>query len=305
MTWEQAKATAQFLLDSIIGRIAIALGGISIGDWKPLSFLADWGKKRIEDAQRNFAAAMNAQASANFALSQVTILTGGSLASNVPGGVTVSDQFVGASANTLSSQAWTRTSDGPGGGGFGPDGSGKAVWKKSGGLWRRHLDISATPLATDYPAVLVVLAAPVESPWVGLARGPDAWTYLIARSNSSATTFVYARLGFDSLQVGCNPVSGDWTPGPTVPSTIKAGDQWVLMVGTSTDPLEVIVKQNGITRVGPGSGVTYIATDTIAAQEFRHVGVGSLAVERNFFLDQTRPAEIEVWSAADRQATTV
>ena len=298
LSWQQVQATAQYFLDIFIGRVAIAFGGINIFGWKPLDFLADWGEQRILDAQENYARAMNAQRTATFANSQVTILTGGALATDVTGGVAINAQFNEAAANTLGA-GWTRVSDFAGGGHFGPNGSGQAVWKKSGGATRRHVDINNTPLATDNQAVFVVMAEPPEDPYIGA----DAYTYLIARANAAGDTFVWARIGNNDLAVG-KTVSGTWSsPWVTVSTTTNPGDQWSLLVGTDVDDRQMIVKQNGVARITH----TDTSSSAMGASNL-HCGLGSLAGDRAVliipFLDQTRPGELDLWAAADREPTT-
>lgn len=298
LSWQQVQATAQYFLDIFIGRIAIAFGGIDIFGWKPLDFLVDWGEQRIADAQENYARAMNAQRTATFANSQVTILTGGALATDVAGGVAINAQFNEASANTLGA-GWTRVSDFAGAGQFGPNGSGQAVWKKSGGATRRHVDVNDTPLATDYQAVFVVMSEPPEDPYIGA----DAYTYLIARANATADTFVWARIGNNDLAVG-KTVSGTWnSPWVTVSTTTNPGDQWSFLVGTDVDDRQMIVKQNGVARITHTD-----STSSDMGASYRNTGLGSLAGDRAVliipFLDQTRPGELDLWAAADREPTT-
>jgi hypothetical protein len=232
-----------------------------------------------------------AQSSANNVNSRVTTLEGSLLASNVSGGVSVFDQFVGASANDLGA-SWTRTSSGAGAGGFGPNGSGKAVWKKSGGLSREHRDRHNTPLATDYQSVAVVVTkAPEPSGGGGFAQ-----TFLLARSNSAATEFVWALISSASVQVG-KYVSGTASSWASQSVTVKAGDQFTFIVGTSTDDRQVIVKQNGVVRI--------THTDTTSSSfgaSYRYVGLSSIAVGTS--TTQLAPAELEVWSAADRLPAT-
>lgn len=298
LSWQQVQATAQFMLDTIIGRIAIAFGGIEIFGWKPLDFLAEWGEQRIADAQANYLAAINAQYTATYAISGVTGVAAAALASDVSGGVAVVAQF-NESADTDLGAGWTRVSDGPGAGGFGPNGSGQAVWSKSGGLWRRHVDINDTPLATDYQSVYVVLAAAVEGPYLG----GDSYTYLIARSNTAGTEFVWARIGNNDLAIG-KTVGGTFaSPWATTTTSTRAGDQWQFIVGTDSDDREMIVKQNNVVKLTH----TDVTSSSYGAS-YLNCGVGSLAADRAVlivpFLDQTRPAEIDLWAATDRQSTT-
>ena len=298
LSWQQVTAFVQYLLDSFIGRIAIAFGGIDIFGWQPLDFLAEWGEQRVAEAQANYAAAVNAQYTATYAVSGVTGAAAGALASDVSGGVAVVAQFNEAAGTTLGS-GWTRVSDGPGGGTFGPNGSGQATWAKSGGLWRRHVDINDTPLATDYQSVYVVLAAAVEGPYLG----GDAYTYLIARSDTSGTEYVWARIGDNDLAIG-KTASGTFdTPWATTTVTTRPGDQWQFIVGTDSDDREMIVKQNNVVKLTH----TDVTSSSYGAS-YLNCGIGSLASDRAVaivpFLDQTRPAEIDLWAATDRESTT-
>lgn len=292
LTAQRVGVIGQVLLDLILAQIALALGNITVLGQKPFAFLTEWGRDLQQRAIDAYTNAGVAQSSANYANSQLSILTGGALASNVTGGVAVAEQFTGASANNLGAD-FSRTSDGPGAGNFGPNGSGQAVWKKSGGLWRRHIDRYTTALATDYQALFTVVSKPAEAP----SFGSDAYTYLLARMNSASDTFVYCRIGRTNIEVGKRD-SGTWTAWTNVSITANAGDQFTFIVGTTTDDREVIVRQNGITRL------TYTDTSSAMGTDYRHVGLASQCAERNFLTDQTRPGELDVWSAADRLPST-
>lgn len=63
----QIAASVRFMVESFIGQVAIAFGGISIFGWKPFDFLAQWGQDRIAEASANYLAATSAQATANTA----------------------------------------------------------------------------------------------------------------------------------------------------------------------------------------------------------------------------------------------
>lgn len=267
-----------------------------------LSAWADDLEQRATDALRDATAA---QASANYANVQLAVLTAGALASNVTGGVAVNDQFNGASANNHGGN-WTRIapSEGPGNGHQGPNGSGRSVWKKSGGLWRRHTDRYNTALATDYQIVVVLLGLPPQNP----SLGSDAYTYLLARMNSAGNTYLYCRIGNNDLQIGKRN-AGTWSAWATITITLQAngGNQIAFIVGTDVDDREIVVRQNGIALPlsGPGS-TSYIDTSGSAmGAEYRYVGMASQAAERNVFTDQTKPAELELWAAADRLPSTV
>ena len=281
------------ILDLILAQIAIALGNVTVLGQRPFAFLSEWGRELQQRAQDAFANAQIAQGSANFANSQLAILTGGGLASDVAGGVSLSDQFVGASANNLGA-SWTRASEGSGAGNFGPNGAGQAVWKKSGGLARIHIDRHNTPLATDYQAVFIVLSAPPQSP----SFGSESFTFLLARMEDE-DTFVWLRISHNQLTVG-KRAGGSWSTWVSVSATVAAGDSFTFYVGTDSDDREVIVKQNGVAKITHTD-----ATSSAFGASYRYVGIASEAKERNFLTDQTVPASLEVWSASDRLPATV
>ena len=279
------------ILDLILAQIAIALGNVTVLGQRPFAFLSQWGRDLQERAQKAFENAGIAQDTATNAQKGVTLLQTDILAASVIGGVSVSDQFVGASANDLGG-SWTRTSAGAGAGGFGPNGGGRAVWKKSGGLSREHRDRYNTPLATDYQSVAVVVAKAPEP-----STGSGSSTLLIARCNSAATEFVWAFIGAASVGVGkfASGASSLWMSQSV---TVKAGDLFTFIVGTSTNDRQVIVKQNGVVRI--------THTDTTSSSfgaSYRYVGLSSIAVGTT--VTQVAPSEIEVWSAADRLPATI
>jgi hypothetical protein len=307
----QLKSRSEAIRYHLLADVLYALAGSVSG--VPLlaavsAQLSAWANDLEQRAQDALTDAAIAQGSANYANSQLSILTGGALASNVTGGISLSETFTGASANTLGA-SFSRTSDGPGAGNFGPNGNGQAVWKKSGGLWRRHIDRNTTALATDYVALFVVIAKPAEAPSIG----SDAYTYLIARCNAAADTFLYCRIGRGNLEIG-KRAGSTWSAFTSVTITCNPGDQFTMVVGTTTDDREIIVRQNGIARITytdtSASALCSDAHATVAdhtgtCTKYSHVGLASQCAERNFLTDQTRPAELDVWSAADRLPATV
>jgi hypothetical protein len=273
---------AQEVIDSVVNQTEQVVNDIIESVTDAFEWIASLFGVKFDDTE-------TAQVSANNVNSRVTTLESSVLASNVSGGVSLFDQFTGASANDLGG-SWTRTSIGAGAGGFGPNGSGRAVWKKSGGLSREHRDRYNTQLATDYQVVSVVVSKPAE------ASSPECQTSLLARMNSAADTFVFALITHQSVAVG-KVVSGTASAWASQNVTVKAGDQFTFIVGTSADDRQVIVKQNGITRI------THTDTTSSAfGSDYRYVGVSSLA--RGTGTVQLAPAEVDVWSAADRLAST-
>lgn len=227
--------------------------------------------------------------------SQATVTANTILATNVSGGVAVSDKFDRASANDLGS-SWTQTSsDGAGAGYFGTNGSGRAVWKKSGGSTRRHVNRFNTPVATDYQAIQCVIGKIAEAS----SGGGTAYNYLLGRMDSAGDNAVYLRISRTQIAVG-KLSSGSWfSPWSTASISATDGDQWTFYLGTSTDDRQFIVKQNGVTKL--------THTDTSGSSlgaSYRYAGLAALAADRSSYTDQTRPGELDVWSAADRLSTT-
>jgi hypothetical protein len=246
-----------------------------------------------------FDAVAVAQKSANFANITNTITKATTLAAAVASGVAVSDAFNGTSANDLGA-SWTRTSTGSGSGFWGPNGSGSAVWKRSGTLTRRHYDRHSTPLFTDFQAVMTVVSAYPQSD----TRSP-AYTYLIGRSDSNAlstATFVYLRIGRNSLALGkcvAGTFSSPWVEQST---TNVVGDQISLLLGTNASQRNFIVVQNGFAVINH--------TDTTSSDygaSYRYVGiVNSCGVDNGVGSRKAQvvPASLDLFAAADRQSST-
>lgn len=298
-TPQQLKGIGTAMRYRFLADVLYAVAGIEVLGQTPFAGLANWAQELEDRADEAYLSAFHAQRSANYANSQLIVLTGGGLASDVPGGVALFADFNGSAATNLGAD-FTRTSTGSGGGNFGPNGDGLAVWKKSGGQDRWHYDRHNTALATDYQAILVLMANPPQNPYLG----GDAYTYLRGRINAADDTWVYCRIGNNDLQVGC-VVSGATTIFETIEIETNPGDVWLFVVGTDIDDREFIVKQNGITvwRDIDDAAVSQLGSG------YRYVGLGNKAANRAFlvipFADQTRPGDLDMWTAADRLATSI
>jgi hypothetical protein len=221
------------------------------------------------------------------------------LAAAVTSGVAVTDAFNVTLANDLGA-SWTRTSTGSGSGFWGPNGTGSAVWKRSGTLTRRHYDRHSTPLFTDFQAVMTVVSAYPQSD----TRSP-AYTYLVGRANSnqlSTATFVYVRIGINSLALG-KCVAGTFaTPWVVQNTTNVPGDQISFLLGTNSSQRNFIVVQNGFAVINH--------TDTTSSDygaSFRYVGlVNSCGVDNGVGSRRAQvvPASLDLFAAADRQSST-
>lgn len=280
------------ILDLILGQIAIALGNVTVLGQRPFAFLSNWGKQLVDRANEAYRNANFAQGSANWANAQLQILLGTSLSADVEGGVLVTSQFNGTSANNLGADFTAVLTDGSGAGNFGLNGTGRAVWKKSGGLPRRHIFRHNTPLATDYQIVLALI---VDLPTETQIFGEDALTYLCARMNEDGDTFVYCAIAYNKVILG-KCVSGTFTNWSQQNIELGIGDQIEFLVGTDASDYKYIVKQNGVVRLEDTETADFGAG-------YLYVGVGARATTASVFLDQHVPAQLEAWAAADRLAT--
>ena len=246
-----------------------------------------------------FDAVAVAQKSANFANITNTITKATTLAAAVGSGVAVTDEFNGALANDLGA-SWTRTSNGSGSGFWGPNGTGAAVWKRSGILTRQHYDRHATPLFTDFQAVMTVLSAYPQA----YGRSP-AYTYLIGRADSNAlstATFVYLRIGNNSLALGKCVAGTFQAPWVTQSTTNVVGDQISFLLGTNASQRNFIVVQNGFAVINHTD-----TTSSAFGASYRYVGVVNLCGVDNAVANrraQVVPASLNLFAAADRQSST-
>lgn len=294
LTKAQIRAIGSAMRYSILADVLLALSGIQVFGVSVFSGLSVWAQELQDKAQDAYDSAFNAQGSANYANAQLAILLGIGDASAVPGGVSVSAIFNGPSSSTLGAD-WSRTTAGPGAGSFGPNGSGVAAWNRSGGLAFTLFDRHNTPLATDYQAASLVLNTAPQHPDI---FGGQAYNFLRLRSNTANDTFVYCRIGYNSLRIGCY-VSGSETVFDSISVTTRAGDVWLLIVGTDTDDYEILVKQNGVT--------VWQDTDTGPVSQmgssYLHAGMAETCSGRLVFT-QTVPGEVTSWAAADRLDTS-
>jgi hypothetical protein len=247
-----------------------------------------------------FDAVAVAQKSANFANITNTITKATTLAAAVSSGVAVTDEFNSAAANDLGG-SWTRTSAGSGSGFWGPNGTGSAVWKPSGNVSRQHYDRHSTPLFTDFQAVMTVVSA-----YAQLNTRAEPYTYLVGRANTNAltsATFVYLRIGRNSLALG-KCVAGTFaTPWVEQATTNVPGDQISFLLGTNASQRNFIVVQNGFAVINHTD-----STSSDFGASYRYVGVVNSATINPTALpargSQFAPSSLDLFAAADRQSST-
>lgn len=275
--------------------VLYALAGVEVFGISPFAGLTNWADELVDRANDAYAGALNAQTSANFANSQIAAFLTDRMASEVPGGIALSESFGTAVSSNLGAN-YTRRSVDVGNGTWGPNGSGLCVWTKNGGNNRYHFDRRNDPLATDYQIVRTVNSSIAES-------STTAWrpkNYLRGRINAGQTSWVFAAVEYDQLLVGFWADNNEHILA-TVPVTPEVGDTWLFYIGTAEDDREFIVKQNNIVRWQgkDEAGLSYLGAD------YRYVGLGAHGAAGFGFFSQRAPATLDAWAAADRLPATI
>ncbi len=232
-------------------------------------------------------ATSDAQDSANFA----NTVLGTSFQSNVDGGVQMSESFNGPPAPDFGAN-WTYTTQYTGGGTYGPNGLGRAAWVKSGGLSRAILYRHVQETVGDFQAVQILLRTLPEDP----GTDQPALNYLRARINAAQDSWIYARIGRVTVQLG-RVIGGSETAFATENLIIRPGQVWRLQCGTddgtTSNLREFVVYRNGTEVMRETDSLSNYGAD------YRGVGMTAEARSRAFATTQTAPGEIDVWSAAD------
>jgi hypothetical protein len=292
----QLRGIGQAMRWRFLADVLYAVAGIEIFGINPFGFLSAWADDLSARADAAYNIAIGAQSAANYANGQLTL----NMTSDVTGGVSISAGFTGAAANNLGA-GWNRVSVGSGGGNFGPNGSGQAVWKRSGGLPRAHYDRNTTALATDIQGIRMLVSTRPQSgggstSWSAL--NGNSYNTLLGRMNAAQDCAVFARIGRSAVGIGAI-VSGSETILGGTALTVADGDVWTLLLGTDASDREFLLKQNGVVRLA--------VTDSGAVSQmggaYRYAGLASEA-SANLFT-QWDTGAVDAWSAVDRQPTTL
>lgn len=284
-TAAQLRGIGQAWRWRFLADVLYAVAGIEVFGTNPFEPLAKWADELVEMAE-------GALTAANYANAQL-----GSIATNVEGGLQINDQFNGGASSTLA--GWFLNSTGPGAGTFGPNGSGRVVWTKSGGLARTHRYVYGTDTVGDYQAVQILLGELPEAPLLG---DLPPYNYLCCRVSEFFDDYVFCRIGRSTIQVGY-VVDGDETVVATalIPGGNQAGNVWRMQCGTVAiveespveSPYAARVTRNGVAIwSGAVTGSNY-------GEGYRGVGMIAEAAARFFFTDQSAPGEVDMFSAAD------
>lgn len=299
MSWQQLVATVQFFLDSFLGQVAVAFGGIEIFGWRPLQFLADWGQARINEASDNYAAAMaaqamagNAQVGADVANIEIALIKA-DLSADAVGSEALSDAFDGPEG-PLDAAKWVLAySGGAGSGSIGLNGTGNAVWFANGGAERGCKCRFVTALDSDNQSVSVYLEG------VPQATG-GLWPeiHLRLRANSADTTCVTAKIRNGQAEIGYE-VSGAYTRlGDVVAIPMSGNQTYSLRAKTVGGTHTFTFLQDNVPkfdRTSPTGGPTQYGAS------YRYPGFYVLA-GTGFafpFFYQVGPPQLQVFTAAD------
>jgi hypothetical protein len=276
---KQMRGIGEAFTLRLLAHVLYAIAGIElfgIPGLTPFAGLKKWADELSERANDALGLGLYANA-----------ILAAQLTTNVEDGIELSELFNGAAAEDLGTD-WSLNSTG-GGGTFGPDGHGSAVWSKSGGLtaarWYRH----NTETIGDHQAVQFLLTELPQLP-----NGGTAYMYLRGRINADQDTEVYLRLARTGIRLGCWVSGSDHVIDSQI-MTVRTG-VWTLQLGTGDDDREFVVYRNNI-EVLRAEDVFNVSQLGAA---YRGVGLAAEAAARDFASDQTLPGELDAWAAADR-----
>lgn len=195
---------------------------------------------------------------------------------------------------------------GSGGGSLAVNGS-KLYWVDSGGAaGSRICRFLKTKTATPYQLVTMVLDAPkVEGPLTA-----ESFNYLIGRLNSALTSYVYAKIGYNSVSIWKVVAgSGEFQIGTAASYTPQVGDtiQFVLGNPDTSDIRQFKVKVNNSTVLTVTDGTFYggvlslvDAEGSSPTNDYKWSGMAFYAAAR-FGGGQTTPGAVSIFSVSDNK----
>lgn len=253
-TPQQILAYGAFFIESFVGQVAIAFGGINILGWKPFDFLADWGRDRIAEANANFAAATAAQATADdaatTAVNAMKTITEIKLTIDAGSGDSYADNMDYASAAHLPSP-YVLYASGSGAGTYGPNGSSALAWKISGFGSRKNI-YSRTDFhsASGKFVAAAVIEARAENDGVfGYIGGVDA------SGNGAAVAISRTFFVIVELVAGVPTAVSTTTSWP-----FANGDTYEFYYGSTAEPDALAIRRNGDLIATTPSGGGMLAT---------------------------------------------
>lgn len=204
------------------------------------------------------------------------------------------DEFDYTAAATLPSATYARILNGPGGGSYGPNGSGHLVWTVAGLSWRQIVyRRSDTTLAQDNGVVTSVWLTKIKNPLFA-----DSYGYLCGRmANDGSQTYI--RASIDNNQARIEAVVGGTVTqiGPTVNLTPSAGDVFRFYYGATSHARRFWLRQGSVTILTVEDGLAD-GTGAVSSQgsDFRSVGFGTLVSQ--YVLSQNPAPSLAGWTWA-------
>jgi hypothetical protein len=232
--------------------------------------------------------------------SQIAALSSFVYGTDVPGGISFTDQFARANATNLGSN-YVQTYYGPGGGNYGISND-SAHWTTSGANSAGCSNRCTTALATNTQSASIVLAQPISVNTTG--SNPSFKIKL--RCDSTNQNWVEAHIYAVSTakaNVDINYVVGGVTTlvqnFPTALS-MSPGDTWEFRAGTIANAREYVLLLNGtIVADCVESGTTSMLDNTV----YKYPAFDSLAgtFVAFFFFYQAGPPDVVTFAASDRK----
>jgi len=223
------------------------------------------------------------------------------------GNASIVDFSIYSDSSSLGSPPWSQTYSGSGSGVLGITG-GRASWQPVNGdsrtcVVRYNNDTSAAVSTkiqsaspayyrtlTDYQEVGAVYATAPQSSLIG---GINAYNYLYARMNSAGTSYVYAKLGYTTCELG-TVVAGTKTVFATASSfRFKAGSSYYLVAGTTGGSRIFQITENSVPKL------TYTDASSVSqmSSSYRYTGFGAYSYTN--LLGTTGPGRVAAFSFLD------
>lgn len=171
------------------------------------------------------------------------------------------------------------------------------AWIDSGSAPRYVLGrYTAGASLTDYQLVQMVMASKMESPVFG--SSPNCGNGLLGRMNAAMDTFVYARIYYNRVELGCY-VGGVQQVFATNNVTPVTGARWGLQLGTGDGDRLFQVTMNG------SIVCSYNDTAAVSAMGTNYRYGGQAMWSDSRFGGESTPGSIAVWALSDNQPSGV
>lgn len=171
------------------------------------------------------------------------------------------------------------------------------AWIDSGSAPRYVLGrYTAGASLTDYQLVQMVMASKMESPVFG--SSPNCGNGLLGRMNAAMDTFVYARIYYNRVELGCY-VGGVQQVFATNNVTPVTGARWGLQLGTGDGDRLFQVTMNG------SIVCSYNDTAAVSAMGTNYRYGGQAMWSDSRFGGESTPGLIAVWALSDNQPSGI